>query len=485
MPVCPDRPFQNDIMKLRHVFATAFLLFSSIVYARIDLGAGRQATVGAYIYDLRSDKVVLADNADVAMTPASVVKSFTTASALQNLGKDWRFETRVTLTGKRGGNGAWNGDLVIIPSGDPTLESDEPAGTKGLCGEVAEALKTMGVSKINGSIIVADTVSDQGQAPDWENEDTPYPYGAGWFNLNWNDNTFTIWPNSGVTKPHVPGLDVVRVTRRYRGVDRGAGSERLYVFSPRAGKKGKGRKGRRRSGTDDANWAVKTTMPFPYKAFVYALREQLKTDGITVADRKSKDLTDIDELLQSKLTPVVSHYSLPLSDIMRDLMHRSDNTFAEGVLRAQARGASRDSAISCEMRLWRDNGLDLDGQLFKDGSGLSRTTSVSPHFIGNVLQYMAQSDYRDDYVSLFARAGQDGTLKNLLKDTPLTGRLALKSGSMSGVRCYAGYLLDENEHPSHVVVLFVNRYSCSGASLRRSIENFMLDTFAPFLNKRN
>ena len=86
MPVCPDRPFQNDIMKLRHVFATAFLLFSSIVYARIDLGAGRQATVGAYIYDLRSDKVVLADNADVAMTPASVVKSFTTASALQNLG---------------------------------------------------------------------------------------------------------------------------------------------------------------------------------------------------------------------------------------------------------------------------------------------------------------------------------------------------------------------------------------------------------------
>ena len=76
-------------------------------------------------------------------------------------------------------------------------------------------------------------------------------------------------------------------------------------------------------------------------------------------------------------------------------------------------------------------------------------------------------------------------MKNLLKDTPLTGRLALKSGSMSGVRCYAGYLLDENEHPSHVVVLFVNRYSCSGASLRRSIENFMLDTFAPFWNKRN
>lgn len=464
-------------MKLRCVFATAFLLLTTIVYARIDLGAGRQATVGAYVYDLRKGDVVLADNADVAMTPASVVKSFTTASALQTLGKDWRFETRVALTGTRAGKGVWNGDLVIIPGGDPTLESDEPSGTKGLCGEIAQALKDLGVSKINGSIIVADTVPDQGQAPDWENEDTVYPYGAGWFNLNWNDNTFTIWPASGRTKPHVPDLEIVRQTRRYRGIDRGTGSERLYVYAPRTGKS-KGRKGRRRSSAQ-SNWSTKTTMPFPYKVFVHALREQLAADEITVTDKKSHNSADIDELLNSTMTPVLTHRSLPLVDIMRDLMYRSDNTFAEGVLRAQAPGASRDSAISCEMQLWRANGLDLDGQLFKDGSGLSRTTSVTPRFIGNVLQYMAQSDYRDDYVGLFARAGVDGTLKHLLKDTPLMGRLALKSGSMSGVRCYAGYALDEEGLPSHVVVLFVNRYSCSGDNLRKSIENFLLDTFAP------
>ena len=116
----------------------------------------------------------------------------------------------MALTGTRAGKGVWNGDLVIIPGGDPTLESDEPSGTKGLCGEIAQALKDLGVSKINGSIIVADTVPDQGQAPDWENEDTVYPYGAGWFNLNWNDNTFTIWPTSGRTKPHVPDLEIVR-----------------------------------------------------------------------------------------------------------------------------------------------------------------------------------------------------------------------------------------------------------------------------------
>ena len=49
-------------MKLRCVFATAFLLLTTNVYARIDLGAGRQATVGAYVYDLRKGDVVLADS---------------------------------------------------------------------------------------------------------------------------------------------------------------------------------------------------------------------------------------------------------------------------------------------------------------------------------------------------------------------------------------------------------------------------------------
>lgn len=465
-------------MKLGHLFATAFLLFSTISYGKIDLGAGRQATIGAYVYDLHTGEVVVADDADVAMTPASVVKSFTTASALQTLGPEWRFETRAALTGKGDSHGVWSGDLVIIPSGDPTLESDEPSGTKGFCDEIAQALKTKGILKIDGNIIVVDTVPDQGQAPDWEVEDTAYPYGAGWFNLNWSDNTFTIWPATGRTKPFVPDLEIVRKTRRYRGIDRGVGSERLYVYSPRS-KGGKGRRGKKAA---TRNWSVKTTMPFPYKVFVHALREQLKAVDIEVTGRKWPNSADIETLPTANMMPVVTHYSLPLADIMRDLMYRSDNTFAEGVLRAQAPGASRDSAISLEMKLWQANGLDVEGQLFKDGSGLSRMTGVTPRFIGNVLQFMAQSDYCDDYVGLFARAGENGTLKNFLKDTPLTGRLALKSGSMSAVRCYAGYALDEEAHPTHVVVLFVNRFSCSGTALRQSIENFMLETFTPLLN---
>ena len=89
----------------------------------------------------------------------------------------------------------------------------------------------------------------------------------------------------------------MRQTRRYRGIDRGTGSERLYVYAPRTGKS-KGRKGRRRSSAQ-SNWSTKTTMPFPYKVFVHALREQLAADEITVTDKKSHNSADIDELLNS------------------------------------------------------------------------------------------------------------------------------------------------------------------------------------------
>lgn len=433
--------------------------------AAIDLGVGRQATVGAYIYDLKGDSVVLADNADVAMTPASVVKSFTTASALQNLGKDWRFETRVALSGSRGAKGVWNGDIIIFPGGDPTLDSENPGGKSGICDSIIYALRDMGLHTVTGSVVIADTVPDQGQAPYWENEDTPYPYGAGWFNLNWKDNTFSIWPATGKTAPHVPDLEIVKIRRRNSGIGRGTGSERLYVY-------GRNLKNRRRCET--------TTMPYPYKAFAYALRKRLGENGIDVKGRYRKE-GDPATIAGMKLTPVCTYYSEPLLTIMRDLMYRSDNTFAEGVLRAQAPGASREAAVKAEIELWRGNCVDTDGQLFRDGSGLSRSTSVTPRFIGDVLGYMAKSDYRDDYVSLYARAGRDGTVRNLLKETPLAGRMALKSGSMSGVRCYAGYALDEDGAPGYVVVLFVNRYSCSGASLRTAIEKFMVENMAPRL----
>lgn len=436
-------------LRLTAVFTALAMAFQG-ASAAIDLNAGRHATVGAFIYDLRADTIVLADNADVAMTPASILKSLTTATALSMLGKDYRFATVAALSGSKGRNGVWKGNLQITPSGDPTLESPHFKDFNGICDSIVSHLKAMGVRTIEGRVSVADTVPDQGQYATWENMDTKYPYGAGWYNVNWNDNTFRLWPASGKTEPYIPDLELVRV-RRGAGIERGAGSERLYVY-------GRPRK----------NQVVRTTIPVPRKAFEHALSVALSKNGIAV---EGKQLNGD----KREAIPVYVHRSPELGEIMRDLMWRSDNLFAEGTLRAIAPGQSLDSCLTVERNLWEGRGLDMTGQSPCDGSGLARVTSVTPRFIGNVLIDMSRRPEGETYVSLFPMAGSQGSVRNFLKNSPLQGYMALKSGSMSGVKSYAGYALDENGRPTHVVVLMANRFSCSTAALKAAMEQFLTE----------
>ena len=80
-------------------------------------------------------------------------------------------------------------------------------------------------------------------------------------------------------------------------------------------------------------------------------------------------------------------------------------------------------------------------------------------------------------MSFFPKAGKDGTMKGFLAKTPLQGKIAMKTGSVNGVQCYAGYKLGVNGKPTHVVVIMVNNFFCSRQSLRKAIEAMLTKTF--------
>ena len=82
----------------------------------------RHALFGIEIYSLTDDKVLYALNADKLLVPGSVTKIVTEGTALQLLGADYRFRTRVYRTGPIV-EGAVNGDLVLVASGDPNLSN--------------------------------------------------------------------------------------------------------------------------------------------------------------------------------------------------------------------------------------------------------------------------------------------------------------------------------------------------------------------------
>jgi D-alanyl-D-alanine carboxypeptidase/D-alanyl-D-alanine-endopeptidase (penicillin-binding protein 4) len=175
---------------------------------------------------------------------------------------------------------------------------------------------------------------------------------------------------------------------------------------------------------------------------------------------------------------LLTHYSPRGGEIMTNLMKRSDNLFAEGMLRRLTPGQNRAAAIARERKLLANRGVNFDITDIYDGSGLSRNNRVTANVMADVLTAMAnRKGTTVSYVSLFPLVGQEGTVKKLLHGTSLEGKLALKSGSMNGVHCYAGYKLGSDGQPTHAVVILINDFFCSRDEVRTAIATFLKQQF--------
>ena len=111
------------------------------------------------------------------------------------------------------------------------------------------------------------------------------------------------------------------------------------------------------------------------------------------------------------------------------------------------------SGADAEVSYWKRQRLPLEGVRIVDGSGLSRTNRLTPVFLGQLLVRMASNPY---YASFFPLAGQEGTLRRFGTGTRLEGYAAMKTGSMRGIQSYAGYLLNDDYEPTHVIVVIMN-----------------------------
>lgn len=429
----------------------------SLAQVRLGFEGEEHALVGIYVKDLTTGRVLACNNEGVAMLPASVMKSVTAASALSILGPEFTFATPVYLYGAPdpAEPSVWRGNLVIESCGDPTVDSRQFEGQPRLWSEISHGLDRLGVRKITGNVIIQQTLPDAGCLPNWEIEDVPWAYGAGLHGFNFHDNMFALWPSTLKTEPFQPGLEVT-VGENEDGTEmmRGAGSDHLWVWG---------------RNPQNAKWREECSMPDPARAYLYFINESLKAKGITVG---GADVAD-----ESSRRLVCIHSSPMCIDILRETMVVSHNLFAEGMLRAIADGATRSEALKAQADKLTAMGIDTRYNKICDGSGLSRADRLQPRFVSDVLQAMAESKYAAQYAGLFPKAGVEGTVSGLLAKTRLKGQLALKSGSMGAVQCFAGYKLDTQGKPTHTVVILVNAFYCPRSGVRASIEKFLLGIF--------
>lgn len=442
---------------LYRCLAALLLIFPLFSYAIDVYGTkipGLEADIaGAYVENLATGEVLLDINGEIPMLPASVTKLVTSATALSTLGSDWRFPTPVYAEGKIH-DGVLKGNIVVMASGDPTIESPNFKDYNGLPDSIAAACAACGITAVEGSVIVDCGSYVETPIPvGWTDDDIVWPYGAGLYAVNYQGNRVVLTMPATKLSPEVPGARVKANGPRRKGdrFSRGRDSKVIDTYLPR----------RYRGATALSN-------PDPESSFIKAVTDALTGAGITVGASQTKR--------HKHRTLLVDHRSPRLADILTSLMMRSDNLMAEGVLRAIAPGKPIDDALKAELRYWHNNGVDTCGMSINDGSGLSRLNRITPYALADVLVWMLDhSDSFMTYLDMFPVAGVSGTFRSFGRDTSLEGRLRCKTGSVNGVQTYAGYMVNEVGMPTHVVVVMVNGFKGSRAAVRAAVRDLLLE----------
>lgn len=445
----------------RHFFITLFiLLISFYAYPNYPLNVkGKEAmSIGIHIYDLQNDSIIFEYDSNRALTPASITKAVTSASALSLIESDFTFETTVSICGKIK-NGTLYGDIIVNATGDATLESSHFPNNQHFIDSIIDNIKKIGIKCIDGRCLITSPnfILDCGVNPSWEVEDIAWGYGAGYYPFNYKNNNFrlSITETQTKTSPTITDLSITKYNSRDNSsinLMRPFNSNEIYL-----------------QGDIGKKYSASCAMPYPEDVFIDELYNKLSQSGISILGNTLEGV--------SEKRTIYTHHSPNRNDILKSLMVRSDNLFAESMLRALTQGKSREFALKTQLNLWKNRGLNTDFILINDGSGLARSNRITPIFMANLLKWMANSSYSKTYVDYFPLAGRNGTMKNFLKGSKLDGNIALKTGSMNGVQCYAGYKLDVNNNPTHTIVIMVNNFFCKRSELRSEIENMLLEIF--------
>ncbi|MGE3545887.1 MAG: D-alanyl-D-alanine carboxypeptidase/D-alanyl-D-alanine-endopeptidase [Kofleriaceae bacterium] len=396
----------------------------------------KRGTTGVFIADAKTGEPLFAFNADDRLNPASNVKMISTATALELLGPEFRYPTR--LLGPEPQAGVVRGDVFLLGSYDPTLKLAH-------LDEMASNIAARGITSIEGNIVVGADPTRDGLY----RAVVPIEVVAG---DPGKPPTATVGPGAEHVSVKVTAVTSKR-KRRARLTFTGETTQvngRPHVTVTVAGTISRGRS---------------LTHPFVTRertaTAVYALRAALKTHGVQVTgDLKILELGDfIGEAVGTGSLPVelARHESRKLSEIVAKVNKWSINWLADRVIMTAA-ALTRQQPPSMDLALdamydWlaRHTGLDKSKIVIDTGSGLSYRTQITPHDLVSVVRSAAgfTNEDTDPMLSqawLESLAHADGTLRRRFGKEART-HIRGKTGTLSTVIAVSGVLDVNPERP--------------------------------------
>ena len=395
--------------------------------------------VSFVIQPLNTTKPVLAHRADQAMNPASVMKLLTSVVALEKLGPDFTWQTRVWAEGEIQQRTLY-GDLIVQGEGDPTLTLER-------LWLLQREIKARGISSIQGNLILDTHLFELPTLDAGALDGTPLAVynalpGALLANYNATSVRLRAVGNSVQITPDL-SLPELRMTSQLVVDDMPCGEwkDRLSLITFDAVSKELRFEGRyaRDCGEKQLNLNVFD----PAHHFDATFRAMWKESGGELSSHTQLGKAPDDR------AALVSFTSLPLAEALRSLNKHSNNVMTRNLyLTLGAAHAGVPATLEKSRRAidaWlMDKKINAPELILENGAGLSRIERISARNLVRILQAAYASPYFSEFESALPIVAVDGTLKRRFTDTPVAGRAHLKSGTLQDVRALAGYVLNRS-----------------------------------------
>jgi len=412
----------------------------------LDLAAMLNARVrsgqwGALVMSLTRGDTLYSYQPDVELQPASNLKLFTTALALQEYGADHAFSTDVLRAGSITPDGTLQGDLVLRGDGDPGISKRYiQGGAAAAMDDLAKAVVAAGIKRVSGTLIADASAFDPQRIPEgWKTRYLQSGYAARVSALSCNENlaTVIVTPGTGKQPAHVsidPATDLP-LSAQVRTVA-GRGARIIARSLPDGGMEVRGWIGAH-AGVRSYQVVVEDPTAFTAGAF----RRALENRGVRVTGPTRFATTPNDAIKVGGLA------SPPLSHLISAMNRESINHFAELLFRDAGRKAANDGVGSVETAnallqsfLTSKVGVAPGAVVVADGSGLSVLDRVTPRALVDLLAYANTASWSDAFHASLPVAGQSELLKRRMKYTPAKGNLHAKTGTTNNVISLGGYV---------------------------------------------
>lgn len=417
--------------------------------------------IGIQIQSVDDGKIVYQHNANRFFIPASSLKIFTAAAALSHFGKNHTFKTKLLTDTSSVIEGELQGNVYLYFDADPLLRYSDVEN-------LVRSLHKNGINKIKGNVYVDDNIFAQEDFVEgWmrDEENLCYAVPPNPIMLDRNCLLFKIKPSK---KENVVPKIVAEHGEKFISIENSLTTKRAYCplklqtssydntyyFS-----------GCVPPNSKDINLFIPIKNPRAY--LEKALRNMFEKNNVYLNGKikfgYSAFLKNSGRGGYPKYFSIASHSSLPLGDLVKIMLKKSDNLIADTLLKRLGNSYFHNSStfargsLAVRNILSKSFGVNFNNAHIVDGSGLSNYNLISPAEMNKLLLYSYRDQkIREPFFNALPISGIDGTLQYRMSQDGLMRQVHAKTGTMTGIVSLAGYVVNSNKKVFSFTILINN-----------------------------